>query len=469
MPLSFRMSPTIRRRVLFFFLIFLLATSVRLLTYNFLRAHLDDPAWFQSGSYRVFDKRANDILDGKGRLYWIDDPSRTDQAQYPPAYPWMVAAIYRVSGNRSAYSVQTVQAVLDSILSMVLITGLAVTAYGWPTAMAASVFAALSPLLAMVGVAPLSDAPTTWFVIAGLWVLLIAARRGSVWWALASGIVLGAACWLRVNPLYLCFFWALPLFFFAHAHRSRRALMAGAVVLGTILMISPIVIRNYVVFPDFTPTGGTIGANLWEGLGETELGRSNGFALGDDLMVERERVKLGVPAGAPFEAMWPDGIKRERERTRESLGFIKQHPVWYAGVMLRRMWGMLKIAGQPLPFYGTSGINVTSRKCLSPARQGGVIGLLVNVLGMMQSVARYLLVPLAAVGCWFAARANSSLTSLFCATIFYYLVPGTFAHTEIRYVLTLHWILPIFAGLAVITLAAFIRRWRSPQTPTVGD
>ena len=463
------MSSVVRRRVLFFLLVFLLAVSVRILTYNFLRAHLDDPAWFQSGSYRVFDKRANDILDGKGRLYWIDDPSRTDQAQYPPAYPWMVAAIYRVSGSRSAYSVQTVQAVFDSVLSIVLITGLAVTAYGWPTAMAASVFAALSPLLAIVGVAPSSDAPTTWFVIAGLWLLLIAARRGSVWWALSSGIVLGAACWLRVNPLYLCFFWALPLFFFAHANRSRRALMAGAVVLGTILMISPIVIRNYVVFPDFTPTGGTIGANLWEGLGETELGRSNGFALGDDLMIERERVKMGIPPGAPFEAMWPDGIKRERERTRESLSFIKQHPVWYAGVMLRRMWGMLKIAGQPLPYYGTSGINVTSRKCLSPARQGGVLALMVNVLGMMQSVARYLLLPLAAAGCWFAARKNWSLTSLFFATIFYYLVPGTFAHTEIRYVLTLHWILPIFAGLSVVTLLTFIRHWRSRETSAVGD
>src|SRR6185295_9691488 len=384
MPLSFRMSPTIRRRVLFFFLIFLLATSVRLLTYNFLRAHLDDPAWFQSGSYRVFDKRANDILDGKGRLYWIDDPSRTDQAQYPPAYPWMVAAIYRVSGNRSAYSVQTVQAVLDSILSMVLITGLAVTAYGWPTAMAASVFAALSPLLAMVGVAPLSDAPTTWFVIAGLWLLLIAAKRGSVWWALASGIVLGAACWLRVNPLYLCFFWALPLFFFAHGKRVKRALMAGAVVLGTILMISPIVIRNYLVFPDFTPTGGTIGANLWEGLGETELGQQHGFILGDVKMVEVERQRMGWPADMPVDAQWPDGIRRDRERTRESLAFIRQHPVWYLGVMIGRMWGMLKVAGHPVPYTGSSGINVTSRKCLPEPRQHGVLAFSVNVLGMIQ-------------------------------------------------------------------------------------
>ncbi len=467
MPFPLRMSSTVRRRLLFFFLIFLLAASVRLLTYNFLRAHLDDPAWFQSGSYRVFDKRANDILDGKEKLYWIDDPSRTDQAQYPPAYPWMVAVIYRLSGNRSAYSVQTVQAVLDAILSVILITGVAVTAYGWPAAIAAGFVAALSPLLAIVGVAPSSDAPTTWFVIAGLWLLLIAAKRASVSWAFASGIVLGAACWLRVNPLYLCVFWAVPLFFFAHADRRQRLFMAGAVVLGTFLMISPIVIRNYIVFPDFTPTGGTIGANLWEGLGETELGRENGFAFGDDIMTERERVKMGVPADAPFEAMWPDGFKRERERKRESLAFIKQHPIWYAGVMLHRMWGMLKVAGEPLPYYGTSGINVTSRKCLTPARQGGVLTLMVNVLGMMQSVARYALLPLVLVGCWFAVRMNWTLTSLLFVTIFYYLVPGTVAHAEIRYQLTMHWILPIFAGLAVVSLAKFIAgRSRAESVPS---
>jgi hypothetical protein len=87
-----------------------------------------------------------------------------------------------------------------------------------------------------------------------------------------------------------------------------------------------------------------------------------------------------------------------------------------------------------------------------------VLALFVNVLGMIQSVTRYLLLPLAAVGGWFAARANWPLTSLLLATIFYYLVPGTVAHPEIRYVLTLHWILPIFAGVAVITLSGMMRR-----------
>ena len=66
--------------------------------------------------------------------------------------------------------------------------------------------------------------------------------------------------------------------------------------------------------------------------------------------------------------------------------------------MLNRMWGMLKVAGAPLPYYGSAGINVTSEKCLAPERRGGIVAGVVNVLGMIQSVVRYLLLPLAAVG-----------------------------------------------------------------------
>ena len=439
------------------------AGAIRLLTYNFMRDHLNDAGWFQYGSYRVFDKHAQEILDGHSRLFWIDDPSRTDLIQYPPAYPWIVAAIYRLSGDRSAYVVQKVQAVLDFLISLFLATAIAITAYGWREGMIASLLVALSPLLAIVGVSPAADAPTAWFVMGALWLLLLAVKRQNVLWAVAAGFLLGIACWVRVNPLYLVVFWALPLLLVTPGNWRRRILVSGALVLTALVVISPIVIRNYMVFPDFTPTGGTIGANLWEGLGETELGRNAGFILGDDKMVERERVKMGMPGDAPFEAMWPDGIKRERERTRESLAFIRQHPIWYAGVMLHRMWGMLKVAGDPLPYYGTSGINVTAKKCLPPQRQVGVLAVIVNIVGMVQSVARYLLLPLAALGVWLGWKRNWRLTLLLLATIFYYLVPGTFAHTEIRYVLPIHYLLPIFAALTVEFVSFWIaNRRRTP-------
>jgi hypothetical protein len=116
---------------------------------------------------------------------------------------------------------------------------------------------------------------------------------------------------------------------------------------------------------------------------------------------------------------------------------------------------MLKVAGDPAPYCGTSGINVTSRKCLPPQWQGGVIAFGVNLLGMIQSVVRYLFLPVAAFGIYVAVRMDLRLTCLLLVTVLYYLVPGTAAHTELRYVLPMHGLLIVFAGAAI---SAFLDR-----------
>ena len=447
-----------RKQLSILFALLLIAISVRVLTLQFMRTHLHDAAWFQVGSYLKFHRQASNILDGRQRLFWIDDPARTDLAQYPPAFPALVAVIYKVTGQHSAYSVQLVLWSLDLILSFVLIAGIAFSAFGWRAAVASSFILALSPLFAMYGAYPSADIPATWFVLGGNWLLLLALQRKSVWHALAAGLMLGVACWFRVNPLYLCVGWAIALLVLVRAAWPLKLKTGAAALLGTLVVISPIVIRNYIVFPDFTPTGGTIGVNLWEGLGETELGRNNGFAFGDDKLLAHERIKLGVAPDAPFDLQFPDGIRRDRERTRESLAFIRQHPIWYLGVMLGRMWGMLKVAGDPVPYSASSGINVTSKKCLPVSWQGGVVALGVNVLGMIQSVARYLFLPLAAFGIYVAARKDWRVAALLLVTVLYYLVPGTVGHTEIRYVLPMHGILIVFAGAAVSSIVQLRRK-----------
>jgi 4-amino-4-deoxy-L-arabinose transferase-like glycosyltransferase len=432
-----------------FFALLLIAISVRVLTLQFMRAHLNDPAWFQTGSYAKFDRQARDILDGRQNLFWIDDATRTDLVQYPPAFPALLALIYKVSGDRSAYTTQLVLWFLDLFLSLFLIAGIAATTFGRRAAIASGFLLALSPLFALYAAYPSADIPCTWFVLGGNWLLLLAFQRRNVWLALAAGVLLGVACWLRVNPLYLGVGWAIALFVLTNGGWALKLKLSGAVLASTVLVIAPIMIRNYLVFPDFTPTGGTIGVNLWEGLGETELGRSHGFLFGDAKMIALERARMGLPADAPFEMQWPDGIRRDRERTRESLAFIRQHPIWYAGVMMGRMWGMLKVAGDPVPYTGTSGINVTSRKCLPPSWQGGVVALGVNVLGMVQSVVRYLFLPFAAFGIYVAMRRDWRITCLLLVTVLYYLVPGTSAHTEIRYVLPMHGLLIVLAGAGI--------------------
>ena len=363
--------PINRKQALIILASLIVLVSVRVLTLQFMRAHLHDPAWFQVGSYAKFDRQAEDILNGRQGLFWIDDPTRTDLAQYPPAFPALVALIYKLSGGFSAYTVQLVLWSIDTGLSWLLIAGLALAAFGWRAAIASSFLLGFSALFALYGAYPSADVPATWFVLGGNLALILAFRRRSVWLALAAGVLLGIACWLRVNPLYLCVGWAIALLVLVPGTKLLKLKMSGAVLVGTFVVISPLVIRNYVVFPDFTPTGGTIGTNLWEGLGETELGRAHGFMLGDDKMLALERARMGRPGDTQIEMHWPDGIRRDKERTRESMEFIKQHPIWYVGVMFGRMWGMLKVAGDPVAYCGcgTSGINVTSQKCLPPQWQ----------------------------------------------------------------------------------------------------
>jgi 4-amino-4-deoxy-L-arabinose transferase-like glycosyltransferase len=442
-----------------------LSFVVRGLTAQFLGERLNDAGWFQYGSYKIFDERAQGLLDGRESFFWISDSSRTDLIQYPPAFPAWVAFIYSISGERSSYAVLRVHWVLDALILPLMVVGLGVTAFGWRAGLAAGAMAALSPLLAFYGVTPSSDAPTTWLVLAAMWLLLVSAKRQSWRWALGAGLMLGVACWFRVNPLLMAFFWAMALLMFVRAGWRKRLSLSLAALVGTIILVAPIPLRNAIVFREFVLTGLNVGSNLWEGLGETEYGRSQGFEFGDQLMVEQERAEMGLAQDFPMTPVWPDGIRRDRERARKSLKVIASRPLWYAGVMATRMFWMLKMAGEPGVYYGSAGINCTSRKCLPASWQGGVTGVAVNILGAAQSVYRWVAIVLMACGIWLGLKINRQMTWLLLATVLYYLVPGTAAHTEIRYVLPMHAVLVVFAGLAVVQLGvAFKRLTRSVKS-----
>jgi 4-amino-4-deoxy-L-arabinose transferase-like glycosyltransferase len=445
-------------RALALLFILALAFSVRMLTANFLRAHFSDPGWFQFGSYAVFDVQARGILDHKTRPFWIDDSSRTDQMIYPPGYPLWMAFIYAITGDRSTVSVQQVQLIIDS-LSVLLIVGIGATAYGWRVGLFAGAMAALSPLLALSGATPNADAPASWLVLGAVWCLLLAARRQRVVFAIAAGALLGLACWLRVNPLLLFAVWAIALLLVVGASWRRRLALSAALALATLLVISPVVIRNLVVFyPEIAPTGLGIGWNLWAGIGETNRGSEFGAPCCDEQMIEQDRRAMGLPPDAPLGLFWPDGIRRDRERGQKAIAVIKAHPFWYTGIMARRVWGHLKFAGRPAGNVGSAGVNVTSKKCLSPERQGGPLSLGVKVLGMIQSVLRYLALPLMLIGAVLAWRKDWRVTGLILATVLYYLVTLAVGHSEIRYGLPMQALLFVFAG---VTVSALMGAWRA--------
>jgi len=465
-------------------LVFILALSfsVRGLTAYFIHTHFSDPGWFQSGTYALFDRQAQNILDHKASPFWIEDPSRTEPAIYPPGYSIWLALIYSLTGSRSPETVQKVQVVLDSF-SILLVVVIAMTAFSYRAGLAAGILASLSPLLSLYGAIPLADAPTSWLVLAAVLLVLIViknqgansssaitperstvrpAKMSTLICVALAGLMLGLSCWLRSNAVLLPVFWIGAIWFLKIPTR-HRVLFSSALLIGFLVAISPLVIRNAVAFHVLSPTGLGVGTNLWEGIGETDRAAEFGAVYGDSSLVEKERAELGVTSDQRFELYYPDGVKRDRERTRKALTVIFANPVWYAGVMLRRMASVLKFAGEPGHFYGSSGINVTSEKCLPERLRGGFTGLVVKVLGMAQSVCRYIALPLMLVGVALALRINWRLALVLLSTIIYYLVVGSGLHTEFRYGLPMQALLFVFAGLTLDWLMGGLRTRTLPN------
>jgi hypothetical protein len=347
--------------------------------------------------------------------------------------------------------VQKVQLTLDSLF-VLLIAGVGATAYGWRAGFSAGVLAALSPLLAFYGATPLADSPTAWVVVGGAWMLLLAMKRLSWRWAFGAGLMLGASCWMRANALLLGVWCAIALLLFLRAGWRVRLRLSASLALGVLLLVAPVIIRNSRAFHAFVPGGMGFGTNLWEGIGETERAAEFGAVFGDTNVVEQERIEMGLPPDAPLALYWPDGLERDRQRMRKSLAVIKAHPFWFAGVMAKRMAGMLKYAGEPVAYMGTAGINVTSRKCLPQGWAASPLGWGVNLLGMLQSVLRYVLLPLMLIGSYLALRRDWREGALLLTIILYYLVVGSILHTELRDGLPMQALLFVFAGLTAETV-----------------
>ena len=431
-----------------------LAFVVRGLTANFVRAHFDDPGWFQSGSFSIFDRQARDVLDGRESVFWIPDSTRTDLIQYPPGNVIWVSAIYAAMGERSPESVQRVQWFMDA-LAVVLIIAIGVTAFNWTVGIAAGFLAALSPLLSLYAATPGSDVPTNWLILGAIWLLLLAYKRKSAGFAIGAGVLLGLSCWVRVNPLFLFIAWGIAFYILVGASRKHRLGLALVMACATLLVIAPLITRNLVVFyPQIAPTGLNIGWNLLAGIGETDRGAEFGAPCCDAKVIEQDRRALGLPPDAPLGLVYPDGIRRDRERGQRALAIIRAHPIWYAGVMLKRTLAHLKLAGKPVPNVGSSGVNVTSAKCLPTELQIMPISTAVTALGWIQSILRYSALPFMLWGIWVAFRADFRMTTLLLSTVIYFLVTLAVGHSEIRYGLPMQALLIVFQAVGILDIGA---------------
>lgn len=453
-----------RTRLIFAALIFLLAFAVRSLHAVDLAPVMYTNEQPFNGLVESYDLRAVSILRGGGLLGPYDlEQSDTRWLTQAPGYSVFLSTVYRTMG-RDFFRAQLVQNAVNSF-SPVLILLIAGALIGLRVGVVSGMLAALSHHLAHISNFILPDAMHALPVLGAIYLLLIASRsRHSYRLYAAAGFLIGVATWLRAQTMLLGLF-VLVILTLTSARRlpvlKRAALMAAV----SILAIAPITIRNYVVYHAFIPVQLGTGLNLWEGIADFGGGRFG--AVSKDTEVADQEAELYNDSRYAGSWTTPDGITRDRDRTRRSLDVILHHPIWYSGVMLERCGEMLKYSAhaplvltisqsnhqqQTLPIKrGWSEIASNGDSNLAAGRS--MFWLRPVIRGLQRTTKETMLVFII-VGATILAAASWRRAVFLSMVPLYYFVFQSAMHTEFRYTLPMQYLVFVFAAIVWVLLGA---------------
>jgi 4-amino-4-deoxy-L-arabinose transferase-like glycosyltransferase len=263
----------------------------------------------------------------------------------PPAYPFFLAACYKVFGHQLS-TVRFVQIVLGSIIC-VLLFRMGLMLFGNPAAFLVGLVGAVYPYFIFFNLQILSETLCMFFLVAAGWALLYHRQKNEWGWlALAGG------CWALgalTRPLLLPLA-AVPLVWLVWLYRpawQRSCLNSGLFALGLVLFIAPWTIRNYTVHHALVPIStnggfnfylGNAGYAAWAGKNTDAQAMPDAGILTDTEM-ERSRIPVSE-------------IAAEHAAYRAGLDFVREHPAQFVRQYLVKLydyWHFWLSAGHSLP------------------------------------------------------------------------------------------------------------------------
>jgi hypothetical protein len=316
--------------------VFAVATGVRLLQWQNNWHTIDKTMWRLTERYK---DEARPLLDGDLKSFLQGTTPEPDQGilMHTPGYPVLLAAIYKVSGPRDA-AVRLFQILCDAgaaVLVFLIAAALLPAAVG----IIAGLLVAFSPQFAYSSLVLLPDPVSALPILIAVYLIVRAVKRPRLLTIIAAGASIGLSCWLRANALLLAPF--LGLLLLVLFERGKRWRYAGALVAAAVLVMTPITIRNAIIYRSFIPLSLSAGQNFTAGIADYDPEKRFGFEAYDDATCRQEALLYGRPEYA-LDLYRPDGIARDRARTARALAVIRSNKLWFLGVMLRRAATMLE-------------------------------------------------------------------------------------------------------------------------------
>lgn len=257
---------------------------------------------------------------------------------HPPGYPFVLAILNAVFGD-SDNVIQFFQITCDALAAVVIFL-IAIGLFPLGVGIIAGFLVALAPQFTWNSVLLLPDTLAVLPILLAIYLLARAVKKPRLVTVILAGLFVGLSCWLRANALLMAPFLALVVFILFP--REARLRYAGALLLGALIIIAPLTIRNWIVFNHFIPVSLGAGQTMLEGISDYDPGRRFGIPDTDMGIMKMEAEQYDRPDY--YSTLFaPDGIKRERLRLARGFGVIRENPVWFASVMLRRAGSMLRL------------------------------------------------------------------------------------------------------------------------------
>jgi 4-amino-4-deoxy-L-arabinose transferase-like glycosyltransferase len=259
-------------------------------------------------------------------------------AWIPPVYPYFVAAVYMLLGLRSnlaAMAILSAQA-LFSALTCIPLYAIAKRAFDEDCAVFASWGWALFPYAILLPELFVWETSLSAFLLTLLcYLCLDLPKNGWSNWV-AVGALWGVATLTNTTLVSV-----LPVFLLAPYLRPLqvRGKPIATVVLVSVLVVSPWIIRNLHVFGAFVPVRSNFGEELWQGNHEGGTGRINfGFGPGDN---DAEREVYRSVGEIPYVT----------QRRTKAINFIRASPIRFLRQVFYRLCYWWFAEGETGPFF----------------------------------------------------------------------------------------------------------------------
>lgn len=288
-----------------------------------------------SDSY-VYLSRALEILDGE----WLSTGIPAFSGEV--LYVYILAAILAVFGKDNFLAVQIIQHLMGAA-SCALIYLTALRLYSRGAALIVGLWGgALSPLLFHEGLT-LSTAPTVFFLTLSLYLIVITVSRSDVQEtgaattasaALSAGFFLGVSALLRPNMLLLAPVYLLWVVI-KDPGRMLRTLTPYAVILGLMLAVGPVTLKNRITGGDWvlmSSNGGWVFfiGNNPEANGIFHIPERLGVSRTDDTHITMHRVAEAA-SGRALSTSEASSYWKHR-----ALGFLKAEPARAAALYMKK-------------------------------------------------------------------------------------------------------------------------------------